>query len=246
MIYVCSDIHGLYDRYEKLLKAIDFGENDTLYILGDMIDRGPDGIRILQDMMKRPNIIPFMGNHEHMMLMYLYGYDTDAWMLECNGGIETLKRFEKLSEEEKQAIIDYLDHSWIVKHLSVCGHRYSLSHIGIISGTEDMRAEFTSEDADVYDLQKRVWGMRPYEISQIRNCPEELCPTMFITGHIITRRYDYDMEEDEIIMSQFDNGCQYVDIDCGCAMGSGRGRLACVMIDEETGECDLYNALYIS
>ena len=246
MIYVCSDIHGLYERYEKLLKEIDLQENDTLYILGDMIDRGPDGIRILQDMMKRPNIIPFMGNHEHMMLMYLYGYDTDAWMLECNGGIETLMRFEKLSEEEKEEIISYLDQSWIVKHLSICGHRYSLSHIGIIEGAEDMRADFRGVGTDVYKLQRMVWGMQPYEISKIRTYPEELCPTMFITGHIITRRYDFDMIEDEIIMSQFDNGCQYVDIDCGCAMGADRGRLACIRIDEETGECNLYEALYIS
>ena len=51
-IYVMSDMHGLYDRYLKMLELIRFSEEDELYILGDMIDRGPDGIPILLDMME--------------------------------------------------------------------------------------------------------------------------------------------------------------------------------------------------
>ena len=41
-IYIMSDIHGLYDRYEAMLKKIDLKEDDRLYVLGDVIDRGPD------------------------------------------------------------------------------------------------------------------------------------------------------------------------------------------------------------
>ena len=47
MIYVLSDIHGRLDRFEKMLRMIDLRDDDTLYILGDVIDRGKDGIRIL-------------------------------------------------------------------------------------------------------------------------------------------------------------------------------------------------------
>lgn len=64
MIYVCSDIHGHYDAYAALLTHIDLQSDDTLYILGDVIDRGLDGVKILQDMMARPNIVPILGNHE--------------------------------------------------------------------------------------------------------------------------------------------------------------------------------------
>ena len=46
--YAISDLHGQYDIFEKLLDVIDFSENDFLYVLGDAIDRGPDGIKILQ------------------------------------------------------------------------------------------------------------------------------------------------------------------------------------------------------
>ena len=31
MIYVMSDIHGMYEKYEKMLKQIDLSEKDTLY-----------------------------------------------------------------------------------------------------------------------------------------------------------------------------------------------------------------------
>ena len=64
MQYVCSDIHGRYDKWCALLAALDLKPTDTLYVLGDVIDRGPDGIKVLQDMAQRLNVIPILGNHE--------------------------------------------------------------------------------------------------------------------------------------------------------------------------------------
>ena len=57
MVYCMSDIHGEYDRYMAMLDLIQFSEQDTLYILGDVIDRKPDGIEILQDIMNTDEII---------------------------------------------------------------------------------------------------------------------------------------------------------------------------------------------
>ena len=65
MIYAMSDLHGCYDKYIKMLEKINFGDNNTLYILGDIVDRGPDGIKILQDTMKRKNVIVIRGNHDY-------------------------------------------------------------------------------------------------------------------------------------------------------------------------------------
>ena len=39
MTYVMSDLHGCYDKYVQMLEKIGFGDGDTLYILGDVIDR---------------------------------------------------------------------------------------------------------------------------------------------------------------------------------------------------------------
>ena len=71
MIYTISDIHGRYDKYRAMLSEIQFKSTDTLYVLGDVIDRGPDGIKILQDMSTRPNVFPILGNHEFTAAMCL-------------------------------------------------------------------------------------------------------------------------------------------------------------------------------
>ena len=48
MIYVMSDIHGNSRRFNSIMKQINLQPEDTLYILGDVIDRYPDGIKILR------------------------------------------------------------------------------------------------------------------------------------------------------------------------------------------------------
>ena len=45
--YVMSDLHGEADRFHAMLKKIRFSEDDTMVLLGDVIDRGPDGIALL-------------------------------------------------------------------------------------------------------------------------------------------------------------------------------------------------------
>ncbi|MDD6083438.1 MAG: metallophosphoesterase, partial [Oscillospiraceae bacterium] len=52
-----SDIHGMYEKYLKMLDVIKFSDDDVLYILGDIIDRGPEPIEIILDIMTRPNIV---------------------------------------------------------------------------------------------------------------------------------------------------------------------------------------------
>lgn len=47
MIYVMSAIHGCYEKYRRMLDAIYFSEKDTLYILGDVRDRGKEGFTTL-------------------------------------------------------------------------------------------------------------------------------------------------------------------------------------------------------
>lgn len=71
MIYVMSDLHGMYEKYIEMLEKIHFSENDTLYVLGDIIDRGDNSISIIKDMMKKSNIYPLFGNHELMAVQCL-------------------------------------------------------------------------------------------------------------------------------------------------------------------------------
>ena len=125
MIYCISDIHGNYKGYKKLLEKVNFNDKDTLYVLGDVIDRGRQSIKILQDMMLHPNIIPIIGNHEYMGIHCLkflmqeimeesissLSEDIIRGLLEWQnvGGQVTMDEFHKLSKEEKQDIINYLE-----------------------------------------------------------------------------------------------------------------------------------------
>ena len=54
--YVMSDLHGAYERYKRMLRLIEFSGNDTLFVLGDIVDRGENPAGILLDMMSRKNV----------------------------------------------------------------------------------------------------------------------------------------------------------------------------------------------
>ena len=71
MTYVISDIHGNSRRFNSVMEQIDLQPEDMLYVLGDVIDRYPDGIRILRQLMGMPNVKMILGNHEYMMLNVL-------------------------------------------------------------------------------------------------------------------------------------------------------------------------------
>ena len=44
--YVISDIHGEYERFMELLEEIELKDTDTLYVLGDVLDRGEHPINV--------------------------------------------------------------------------------------------------------------------------------------------------------------------------------------------------------
>ncbi len=63
-----SDLHGNYKAYKDMLEKIEFSNADTLFILGDILDRGPHPIKIILDVMNRPNVEVLAGNHCMMAL----------------------------------------------------------------------------------------------------------------------------------------------------------------------------------
>ena len=137
MVYAMSDLHGCYDLYIKMLEKIKFSDEDTLYILGDVTDRGEDGIKILQDMMKRKNVIPILGNHDYtalrMFKMIYNKEESDGLILgrtmwKLIGGAPTNDTFMELSEAEQLEIINYISQFTIFKDISVDGNKFWLSH----------------------------------------------------------------------------------------------------------------------
>lgn len=109
-IYVTSDLHGDRVRFHRMLKLIDFSAQDRLYIIGDVIDRGSDGIGLLQDIRAAENITLLLGNHEDMCLRYHAPDATERAIAHWNRNrnVPTLAGLARLSAEEKADLLAYL------------------------------------------------------------------------------------------------------------------------------------------
>lgn len=113
--YAFSDLHGNYKLWTSIKNYCD--ETDIMIYLGDACDRGPDGIKIMQELIKDKRVIYLMGNHELLFLKGIKGYSTynndyELWM--HNGGQPTLEQFLKLNNEEQRNL--YSD----IKNLGIC------------------------------------------------------------------------------------------------------------------------------
>jgi serine/threonine protein phosphatase 1 len=95
--FAISDIHGCNETFGALLEQIDFSTNDELYILGDLIDRGPNskGVfdRIFRLQTEGHNITCLRGNHEQLFLDAYQGDILQAELWLENGGVQTLRSF---------------------------------------------------------------------------------------------------------------------------------------------------------
>lgn len=124
--YVISDIHGMYGSYMEVIKKL--SKEDKLYIIGDVIDRGDEGIKIIQDIMERqrktnngPQIIFLLGNHEVMFLqtvnlMLTYGMNRDDLirLVENKDNIEVFYdsiKSKGVSQEEIEAISNWINNN---------------------------------------------------------------------------------------------------------------------------------------
>jgi serine/threonine protein phosphatase 1 len=87
-VIAIGDIHGHSAALAGLIEQIAPKETDTLIVLGDVIDRGPDSrgvIELLLDLARRCNLILLMGNHEEMLLAALEGRDDRKFWLRFGG-----------------------------------------------------------------------------------------------------------------------------------------------------------------
>ncbi|MFB2922637.1 MULTISPECIES: metallophosphoesterase family protein [Aerosakkonema] len=64
---IIGDVHGHYNGLMTLLEAIAPGEDDRVYFLGDLIDRGPQSFHVVEFVLT--NSYPcLLGNHEQLLL----------------------------------------------------------------------------------------------------------------------------------------------------------------------------------
>lgn len=224
--YVISDIHGQYDMFMELLKKIKLKKTDTLYILGDVLDRGPHPIKTLRKLMEMPNAICLVGNHELMALEclgFLMKEITDestealdekvlgnlaTWQM--NGSKSTMDEFRQLDAEAKQDVIDFIKEFSIYEEVSVNDKDYLLVHAGLGNYSPE-------RDIEEYSLHELIWMKADYDVQYYPD-------TYVITGHVPTQTIEDNPRPGYIYRRN-----NHIAIDCGACFPGGR--LAAICLD---------------
>ena len=146
MIYVTSELHGYsLEKFKAFLDEVGFSKDDFLYVLGDVIDRGTDGLKILKWLMSKRNAQLIIGNHESMFLNCDFLFDEitedsiskltgtklenySVWV--ANGGNVTLEALSAMRNREIQYILEYLRECPFYEALTVGDRDFLLVHSG--------------------------------------------------------------------------------------------------------------------
>lgn len=224
MLYAMSDLHGEYQKYLAMLEKIKFSQEDTLYLLGDLVDRGPEPVKILQDIIQRPNVYPLLGNHEVMAIYVLKQLlvevteetisQVDTYLMENifiwqrNGGGVTLEQFQALPLRERRQLLEFMEGFGWYETVDVGERAFLLVHAGLGNYRPGKKLE-------EYSLEELTMVRPDY---QTRYFPDD--SIYVLSGHTPTKLLSGKWE----IYRRHNN----IVLDCGAAIG---GRLACLCLD---------------
>ena len=224
--YVTSDIHGEYDLFIRLLEKIQLKDDDTLYVLGDVVDRGPHPIKTLLKLMEMPNVLCLVGNHELMAiecLEFLMQEITDTALdsldekmldnlvtWQYSGSRTTIEEFRQLNRMTQAEIIEYIKDFLIYEELKVSDKDYLLVHGGLGNF-------YPGKDIEEYSLKELVWDRAEYYITYFGE-------KYVITGHTPTQDIPGNPNPGYIF-----KGNNHIALDCGCNRPDGR--LAAICLD---------------
>jgi serine/threonine protein phosphatase 1 len=203
--YAISDIHGCYYTFKEMLSKIAFTKGDTLYLLGDYINRGSNSKPlidfIIQLQKQGYNIIALKGNHEAMVFDSI---ELENW---TPGAPETLKSFGITH-------LKNLDESYI-KWFSKLKHYHESESFLFVHAGLNFEIENPFEDLDsmiwIKDWHKNI----NYSLLQNRK---------IIHGHVPVTRKTIEQMLDKI------NTYKILNIDNGCYMKETKdfGSLCCI------------------
>ncbi len=218
MHYVLSDIHGESAAFDGVLAMIDLKAEDRLYIIGDVVDRGPDGIALLRRIRSMPNTTLLLGNHEYMMIDALT-HPGDGWALMQwwrNGCEETYRRFNALDSGERQAVLDYVASLPVQTEVRVGERIFCLVHAAPVA----LYAPGRWRDETEFAVWHRMGLKRP----------AQLAGRTFVIGHTPTAYW----QRADWPKMRIAHGDGVIDLDCGCVFPDSGGQLGCLRLEDMT------------
>ncbi len=120
-LYFIGDLQGCNTPFQRLLQAIDFSPSrDTLYVLGDLVNRGPDSLGVLRCLAALGDAAQcLLGNH-------------DLHLLGLSEGVRKPTRKDTaqavLLAPDGQALIDWLRH----RPMAIQAHGWLMVHAGVL------------------------------------------------------------------------------------------------------------------
>ena len=193
--YAISDLHGMYDLWRQVIESLD--ETDTLYILGDCADRGPDGWKIIKEALSDPRVVYIRGNHDQMILDSWKSEWTDNYLWFCNGGYET---FDSIIQDPNSEIYltqlakSKLYHCYVNKE----GQKIHLSHAG-----------FTLMEENLIPLKNDLLWDRYHIVDRCAWWPEQNPNDYVVHGHTYCMRADFKLYDKDFVMNDSETYCKY-------------------------------------
>ena len=123
--YLIGDVQGCDEPLGRLLDAIDFSASrDTVYVLGDLVNRGPASAAVLRRLMALGNSARcLLGNHDMHLLACAYGIRRPHKR-------DTLD--EVLAAPDRDELLDWLRRQHLALHETVAGRPLLMVHAGVL------------------------------------------------------------------------------------------------------------------
>ena len=120
-LYCIGDLQGCHLPFQRLLEKIDFSASrDTLYVLGDLVNRGPDSLGVLRRLMALGDAAHcLLGNHDLHLLALWQG-------VRKPGRQDSLQ--DVLLAPDREALLDWLRH----RAMAIESHGWLMVHAGVL------------------------------------------------------------------------------------------------------------------
>ena len=124
--YLIGDIQGCDTAFSELLTQLSFSPSrDTLFLLGDLINRGPESAQVLRRCMQLGDAVkPLLGNHDLHLLATAYGVRTP-------GKRDTLQNI--LEAPDRSALLYWVSQQPLTRYLeNGQGQQLLMVHAGVL------------------------------------------------------------------------------------------------------------------
>lgn len=157
MIYLVGDLQGCCSPFERLLQTIDFSPSrDHVYVLGDLVNRGPDSLGVLRRLRALDNAATcLLGNHDLHLLAVAHGVRKPHRSDTLDTILHAPDREDWLGWIRQQRLAVF-EHGWLMVHAGVVPQWDAAQTVALAREVEAMLA-----GPDVGEFLTRMYGNEP-------------------------------------------------------------------------------------